>query len=82
MTNDVDQFKCFKNLSLSGLELGRQSGAMILAIRDGSDLIANPGSDMKIRAGQLLIALGSKEELARLRKLLGRTLIQVERINT
>ncbi len=81
LTSDLNKFKDFDNRSLSGLELGRQSGAMVLAIRDGKNLIANPGRDVEIAPGQLLIALGSKKELMTLRTLLGETIINVERIN-
>ena len=81
LTSDLDKFKDFENRSLSGLELGRQSGAMILAIRDGGDLIANPSGDIEIAPGQLLIALGSKKELFRLRELLGEALIDVQKVN-
>ncbi len=81
LSSDLEDFQNLKNRSLSGLELGRQSGAMILAIRDGKNLIANPGRDVEIAPGQLLIALGSTIELARLRKLLGQALVKVEKIN-
>ncbi len=64
--------------SLSGLQLGKQSGAMVIAIRDGSKLIANPGGSIELAPGQLLVALGSKEQLTQLRKLLGETLDSVE----
>ena len=37
--------------SLQELELGRRSGALVLAIREGSDLIANPGGE-KLAPGQ------------------------------
>ncbi len=81
LTNDSSKFKYWANRSLSGMEIGRQSGAMILAIKDGINLIANPGSNFEIKPGQILIALGSKEQLFRLRKLLGKTLINVEKVN-
>ena len=81
LTDDINKFKYFENRSLSGLELGRQSGAMVLAIRDGKNLITNPGRDVEIGPGQLLIALGSKNELLKLRRLLGNTLSNVEKIN-
>ena len=81
LTSDQRKFEDLKNRSLSGLELGRQSGALILAIRDGSKLIANPGRDVELGPGQLLIALGSKSQLSRLSKLLGNTLINVEKVS-
>ena len=46
--------------SLAELELGRRSGAMVLAIRENGKLIANPGGDTQMAPGQLLIVLGSK----------------------
>jgi len=81
LTDDLEKFEHFDNRSLSGLELGRQSGAMVLAIRDGINLVTNPGPDVEIGPGQLLIALGSKNELYSLRQLLGKILIKVEKIN-
>ena len=47
----------------------------------GKRLITNPGKDIKLSAGQILIALGSKVELLRLRELLGKALKSVEKIN-
>ncbi len=81
LTSEPSRFRRLADRTLSGLELGRQSGAMILAIRDGTTLITNPSRDVEIGPGQLLIALGSKEQLLRLRKLLGETLINVEKLN-
>ena len=57
--------------SLSELELGRRSGAMVLAIREKGKLIANPGGDTQMAPGQLLIVLGSKTQLATFQALLG-----------
>ncbi len=81
LTNELDKFKDLDNRSLSGLELGRQSGALILAIREGVNLIANPGWDVEIGPGQVLVVLGSKNELDKLREILGETLSSVEKIN-
>ena len=81
LTDDAAKFNQIKNRTLAELNLGRQSGAMILAIREGSDLITNPGGDFVIAPGQLLIALGNKDQLAILRKLIEGVLINVEKIN-
>ena len=81
LTTDQEKFQSIKHRSLSKLQLGRHSGAMILAIRDGSNLIANPGGDVEIAPGQILIALGSKVQLDRLSKILGETLINIERMS-
>jgi voltage-gated potassium channel len=39
--------------------------------RGGSTLIANPGGDVRLAPGQLLVVLGSKEQLERFEALLG-----------
>ena len=81
LTNDSGKFDQLNNRTLSELNLGRQSGAMILAIRDGADLITNPGGDFVLSPGQLLIALGNQEQLALLKQLLSQVLLNVEKMN-
>ena len=81
LTSDNKRFDQIKNLTLSELNLGRQSGAMILAIRDGANLITNPGGDFVLAPGQLLIALGNKEQLCLFKGLISQILINVEKIN-
>ena len=81
LTADITKFDQIKFRTLSELNLGRQSGAMVLAIRDGENLITNPGGDFTIAPGQLLIALGNKDQLALLRQLIGEVLLTVEKIN-
>ncbi len=78
LTSDPYEFKELENRSLSEAQLGRQSGAMVLAIKEGSNLITNPGGEMKLAPGQVLVVLGSKQQLANLRRLLGKTLCNVE----
>jgi voltage-gated potassium channel len=51
---------------------------MVLAIRDGERLIANPSSNVQLGPGQLLIVLGSKEQLAVFQGLLGEAVITVD----
>ena len=77
LTTQVDKFSKIGNKSLANLQLGRQSGALVLAIRDGKTLISNPSSQFEISPGQILIALGSKDELKRLRELLHDLLVIV-----
>ena len=64
--------------SLEELELGRRSGAMVLAIRENGKLIANPGGDTQMAPGQLLIVLGSKTQLATFQSLLGEAVDTIE----
>jgi voltage-gated potassium channel len=82
--------------SLAELEIGRRSGAQVMAIRNpeppvanpysyrGSSysrsdqrLIANPGRDVRLAPGQMLVVLGSKEQLSRFADLLGPALESV-----
>ena len=64
--------------SLQDWQLGRRSGAMVLAIRDGDRLMANTGSDVQLGPGQLLIVLGSKEQLAVFQDLLGEAVDSID----
>ena len=68
--------------SLQDWQLGRRSGAMVLAIRDGDRLMANPGSDVQLGPGQLLIVLGSKEQLAVFQGLLGEAVDSIDTMPT
>ena len=78
LTNDPSTFNQIKNRTFSELNLGRQSGAMILAIRQGTNLITNPGGDFILQPGQVLIAFGTKEQLNILNGLLGNLVVAVE----
>ncbi|MFZ9215686.1 MAG: potassium channel family protein [Vulcanococcus sp.] len=74
--------------SLSELQLGRRSGALVLAIRNPASsqlstgalesLIANPGGDVRLGPGQLLVVMGSKRQLQDFGTLLGGALAGVE----
>ncbi|MEI7664700.1 MAG: potassium channel protein, partial [Synechococcaceae cyanobacterium ELA263] len=44
--------------------------------RGGPQLIANPGGDVQVIPGQLMVVLGSKEQLARFRTLLGAAVVE------
>ena len=68
--------------SLQDWQLGRRSGAMVLAIRDGDRLMANPGGDVQLGPGQLLIVLGSKEQLAVFQGLLGEAVDSIDTMPT
>ena len=78
LSSDPRQLATVHRRSLQELELGSRSGAMVLAIRDGERLIANPSSDVQLGPGQLLIVLGSKEQLAVFQGLLGEAVITVD----
>lgn len=71
LSQDPRRLSRIQGLSLAQLELGKRSGALILAIRDRQRLIANPGGDTLLAPGQLLIVLGSKEQLSQFLTQLG-----------
>jgi voltage-gated potassium channel len=77
--------------SLADLQLGRRSGAMVLAVRNPEPalmnpyrsegvqtLVANPGGHVRLGPGQLLVVMGSKDQLARFSVLLGPALMTVD----
>ena len=66
------------NRSLADLALDRRSGAMLLAIRDNASLNANPSASMTLAPGQMLLVMGSKDQLTAFRRLLGEALDTVE----
>ena len=45
-------------------------------VKAGPELIANPGGDVRVMPGQLMVVLGSKEQLARFRALLGPAVVE------
>ena len=73
--------------SLAEVQLGRRTGAMVLAILPPTSdlsnnghphLIANPGSEVRLAPGQMLVVMGSKDQLDRVSQLLGPALIGVD----
>lgn len=86
--------------SLGELQLGRRTGALVLAVRtppppaasrqyrgatyglEGSTLVANPGSDLRLEPGQLLVVMGSQAQLAQVGALLGPALTSVDTMSS
>jgi voltage-gated potassium channel len=71
--------------TLAELELRRRTGALVLAVRlpdplqgrGEARLIANPGSDVRLGAGQLLVVLGSQSQLSAFAAVLGKAVVDV-----
>jgi len=71
--------------TLAELELRGRTGALVLAVRlpdplEGrgeARLIANPGSDVRLGAGQLLVVLGSQSQLSAFAAVLGKAVVDV-----
>ncbi len=67
----IDQVNLSENSALVGQSLKdanikQQSGAMILALNQSGKLITNPLPDQVFCSGDILIALGTEEELKKL----------------
>jgi voltage-gated potassium channel len=78
LSDNPQYFSAIQGRSLAELELGRRSGALVIAIRDQGRLIANPGGETALAPGQLLIVLGSKPQLTRFQHLLGDAVESIE----
>jgi voltage-gated potassium channel len=88
LSDDPQQLGALNGASLAELQLGRRSGALVLAVRNPAasqlttgelePLLANPGGDVRLSPGQLLVVMGSKQQLQRFGDLLGSALAGVE----
>jgi voltage-gated potassium channel len=88
LSDDPSHLGELNGASLAELQLGRRSGALVLAIRNPQasqissgapePLLANPGGNVRLAPGQLLVVMGSKQQLQRFGDLLGSALAGVE----
>lgn len=67
----VDERSPANMKSLRDLDLRNQTGASIIAIIRGEQAISNPGADLIIQQGDLMVLWGAHVELAAAHKLLG-----------
>lgn len=66
---DVDADSPLVGRTLRESNARQQTGVSIIAIQRGEETIANPDPDVEVRAGDILVALGSREEQAALTEL-------------
>ncbi|HWQ89351.1 MAG TPA: potassium channel protein [Desulfitobacteriaceae bacterium] len=71
---DIEEFRIKQDSILAGKTLGlsalkEKTGAIIIAIARGKNLISNPDAEEVILSGDLLIVLGKKEQLQRLEQI-------------
>ena len=95
LSDDPQRLGKLNGRSLSDLHLRRNTGALVLAVRNpepalvnpfaswgsadlkaGPELIANPDGDVRVVPGQLMVVLGSHEQLTRFRDLLGDAVVE------
>ena len=58
--------------SLRQLDIRHETGATIIAVQRGRETIPSPDPDFVVGQGDTVVALGTREELAALDRLLGR----------
>jgi len=85
LTDDPRLLGDLAGRTLAELELRRRTGALVLAVRTPDPLqgrgearlIANPGGEVRLAPGQLLVVLGSQAQLSGFADLLGKALVDV-----
>ncbi len=98
LSSDPEDLGALNGLSLGELELGRRTGALVLAVRyptstarsrqyrgtsygtRSEELVGNPGRDLRLEPGQLLVVMGSLAQLAAVGELLGSALSSVDQL--
>lgn len=58
--------------SLQDIQLRKEYGVTLIAVRRGSEVIANPGADTQLLANDILVLMGEPENIARVTELTGR----------
>lgn len=66
---DVDGDGELIGQTLGDANLRQRTGASVIAIQRGSDTVPNPGPEETITDGDILVTLGTREELAELESL-------------
>jgi voltage-gated potassium channel len=99
LSDDPQDLGELNGASLGELQLGRRTGALVLAIRqpetarraatqyrgasygpEPERLIANPGREVRLAPGQMLVVLGSQQQLEQVVELLGPALQSVDQM--
>lgn len=68
---EIDADSPIVGRTLRESEARQRTGVSIIAIQRGEETIANPDPDVEVRAGDILVALGTREEQAALTELVG-----------
>jgi TrkA domain protein len=66
---EIDEDSPLSGQTLGDADVRHRCGVSILAIQRGEETIENPTSDVEIRADDVLVALGTREEQAAFREL-------------
>jgi TrkA domain protein len=66
---EIPDGSSFAGQSLRESEVKQRTGATIVAIQRGTETIANPGAEVELAEGDVLVAIGTREEHAALTQL-------------
>ncbi|NIS30589.1 MAG: potassium transporter TrkA [Actinobacteria bacterium] len=66
---EVEPGSALDDTSLGDAHLRRETGVSVLAVQRGEETVPNPDPDVRIEAGDVLVALGTREEHAALHQL-------------
>jgi len=69
--HEVDDGAELAGVSLETASVREETGASIIAIQRGAETIPNPAPDTRIRAGDTLVTLGTREEQSEFEALIG-----------
>lgn len=67
---EIPEESAFVGETLVGSELKQGVGTTIIAVQRGTETVANPAAEFELAAGDLLVAIGDREEQATLKKLI------------
>lgn len=62
---DIDEYPALQNRSLGAVNIRKRTGALVLAIKSGNDAYQfNPGANTELRPGDVLIVVGTDQQIA------------------
>lgn len=63
---DIDEDSVLVGRTLRDAEIRRRTGVSVIAVQRGEETVANPEPEFEIEAGDILVTLGTREELTAL----------------
>lgn len=56
------------NLDLKELKIRKRYGVTVVAVERGGDIIVSPSSDLQLMEGDILVIIGSNEQINKIEK--------------
>lgn len=70
---ELPEGSAFAGTALREAGIRQQTGATVIAVQRGTETIPNPGPDVELAGGDLLVAIGTREQQAALAELIADT---------